>query len=139
MTVVSKSISLNTKADGGMADITGMVQDCVSESKLKNGIAVVFCPGSTGAVSTVEYEPGLMKDIPAALDRIAPRSQYYFHHETWNDDNGRGHVAATIIGPDLTVPFTDGRLTLGTWQQIVFIECDTRGRNRKLLVQIIGE
>jgi secondary thiamine-phosphate synthase enzyme len=139
MTVMSKSITVKTKADGGMTDITGMVQQCVAESKLRDGIVVVFCPGSTGALSTVEYEPGLMKDIPAALERIAPKGQYYFHHETWHDDNGRGHVSATIIGPDVTVPFTNGQLNLGTWQQIVFIECDTSKRRRQLIVQLMGE
>jgi secondary thiamine-phosphate synthase enzyme len=139
MTVVTRNIDVKTKADGGMVDITGQVQGCVLDSRLKNGVAVIFCPGSTGALSTVEYEPGLMKDIPLALERIAPRDQYYFHHETWHDDNGRGHVRATFLGPDLTVPFTNGQLTLGTWQQIVFIECDTRDRNRKLVVQVIGD
>jgi secondary thiamine-phosphate synthase enzyme len=139
VTVVTKDIQVKTKADGGMVDITGGVAECVAESGLSNGAVVVFCPGSTGALSTVEYEPGLMKDIPAALERIAPREEYYLHHETWHDDNGRGHVGATFLGPDITVPFVDGRLTLGTWQQIVFIECDTRDRNRKLVVQVIGD
>jgi secondary thiamine-phosphate synthase enzyme len=139
VTVVSKTINIKTNADGGMTDITKMVQDLVSDSGLKDGIVVVFCPGSTGALSTVEYEPGLMKDIPAALEKLAPKDQYYSHHETWHDDNGRGHVKATIIGPDITIPFTNTKLTLGTWQQIAFIECDTTNRNRKLVVQIIGE
>jgi secondary thiamine-phosphate synthase enzyme len=139
MTTVTGNIRISTKADGGMIDLTADVQRIVGESGLKDGIAVVFCPGSTGALSTVEYEPGLLKDIPAAMDRIAPRSGQYAHHETWHDDNGSGHVKATILGPDLTVPFTGGKLTLGKWQQIVFIECDTRDRERTLIVQMLGE
>ncbi|MFH1055861.1 MAG: secondary thiamine-phosphate synthase enzyme YjbQ [Candidatus Altiarchaeota archaeon] len=139
MTVITKELRINTKGDGGMTDITGGVQMLVTESKLKNGIAVVFCPGSTGALSTVEYEPGLLKDVPAALERMVPKGQHYNHHGTWGDDNGPGHVKATILGPDLTIPFTNGRLTLGQWQQITFIECDTKDRERKLVVQIIGE
>ncbi len=139
MTVVTDHIELKTIADGGMHDITEEVQQCVSKSGLQNGVAVVFCPGSTGAISTVEFEPGLQKDIPLALERIAPSGQHYFHHETWHDDNGRGHVRATLIGPDISVPFIKGQLTLGTWQQIVFIECDTKNRNRKLIVQVVGE
>jgi secondary thiamine-phosphate synthase enzyme len=139
MAVVTKHINIKTNADGGMVDVSRQVQQAVSESGLENGIAVVFIAGSTGALSTVEYEPGLMKDIPQALERIAPRDIDYAHHQTWHDDNGRGHVRATFIGPDLTVPFVDGSLCLGTWQQIVFIECDTRDRSRKLVVQVIGE
>ncbi|MFH1403480.1 MAG: secondary thiamine-phosphate synthase enzyme YjbQ [Candidatus Altiarchaeota archaeon] len=139
MPVVTDHINLKTHADGGMLDITGKVQEAVDKSGLKNGIAVVFAGGSTGALSTVEFEPGLQKDIPDALERIAPRDLDYAHHQTWQDDNGRGHVRATLIGPDITVPFTDGRLYLGTWQQICFIECDTRDRDRRLIIQIIGE
>ncbi len=139
MAVKTSYINLKTKADGGMSDITGEVQKAVSDSGLTSGIAVVFAGGSTGALSTVEYEPGLLKDIPDALERIASKDLDYAHHQTWHDDNGRGHVRATLIGPDITVPFVDGSLYLGNWQQICFIECDTRDRDRKLLVQIIGE
>jgi len=139
MTVYNKNVSLKTKADGGMHDITKEVQQIVSESKVKDGIAVIFCPGSTGAVSTVEYEPGLLQDIPNALERIAPTDLDYAHHQTWHDDNGRGHVKATILGPDLTVPVIKGKLVLGTWQQIVFIELDTRDRQRDVTVQVMGE
>jgi secondary thiamine-phosphate synthase enzyme len=139
MAVVTKSIDLKTKAEGGMEDISADVRSCLEESGLSDGIAVVFCPGSTGSVSTVEYEPGLIKDVPAALERLAPKGIGYAHHETWHDDNGSGHVKATIIGPSLTIPFVKGALTLGKWQQIVFIECDTRDRDRRLIVQLIGE
>jgi len=139
MTVVTKEIAVLTRAGGGMSDVTAGVQRCVAESGLIAGIAVVFCPGSTGALSTVEFEPGLVKDVPAALERMAPADLHYAHHKTWGDDNGSGHVKATILGPDLTVPFAAGRLILGSWQQIVFIECDSRDRDRKLIVQLIGE
>jgi secondary thiamine-phosphate synthase enzyme len=96
-------------------------------------------PGSTGSVTTTEFEPGAFTDLPAALQRIAPREAEYAHHLTWGDDNGRSHVRASILGPSLTVPFTDGRLLLGTWQQIVFIELDTRPRRRRVVVQMLGE
>lgn len=139
MSVVTKYVEISTEADGGMLDVTEAVQNRVEESGLSDGVAVIFCPGSTGALSTVEYEPGLVKDVPEALARIAPKDMHYAHHETWHDDNGRGHVKATLLGPDISVPFIKGKLTLGTWQQICFIECDTRGRDRKLIVQIIGE
>ncbi len=139
MTVVTKEISIETQADCEMVDITAQVEHAVEESKLKNGIVTVFCTGSTGAVSTMEFEPGLQKDIKDALEVIAPAKKHYKHHETWGCDNGRSHVRATIIGPSLTVPFTNKKLALGTWQQIVFIELDTRGRDRKILVQIVGE
>ena len=139
MTVYSKSFKLKTKADGGMADVTQHVAGIVAASGIKDGIAVVFCPGSTGAVSTVEFEPGLQKDIPSALERIAPSDIPYEHHKTWGCDNGRSHVRATLIGPSLTVPVKDKQMVLGTWQQIVFIELDTRSRDRELFVQVIGE
>lgn len=137
--IVTEGISVRVMADGGMEDVTHKVQDLVSKSGLRNGIVTVFNIGSTGAVSTIEYEPGLKRDIPAALERIAPSDVDYEHHKTWGDDNGRGHVRATVLGPSLVVPFVDGKLTLGTWQQIVAINLDTGDRDRKLVVQIIGE
>ncbi len=137
--IVTERISVRVGADGGMEDVTHRVQDLVSKSGLRNGIVTVFNIGSTGAVSTVEYEPGLKRDIPAALERIAPSDVNYEHHKTWGDDNDRGHVRATVLGPSLVVPFVDGKLTLGTWQQIVAINLDTGDRDRKLVVQIIGE
>jgi secondary thiamine-phosphate synthase enzyme len=139
MSIITGNIRIKTKADVSMTNITEQVQKCVSESGLKEGIAVVFCPGSTGALSTVEYEPGLIKDVPEALERLAPRNGRYAHHDTWHDDNGSGHVKATILGPSLTVPITEARLTLGKWQQIVFLECDSKDRERALIVKLIGE
>lgn len=121
-----------------MVDITGEVQRIVAESGIADGIALVFCPGSTGALTTIEYEPGLLHDLPAALERVAPVDISYRHDETWHDGNGRSHVKAALIGPDITVPVENGRLVLGTWQQIVFIECDIRPRSRTLIVHIVG-
>ncbi|MBM3309820.1 MAG: YjbQ family protein [Candidatus Altiarchaeales archaeon] len=138
MAVFSRDFRIKTETDG-MFDITEYVADIVSESKLKDGIAVVFCPGSTGAISTVEFEPGLLKDVPRALEKIAPAGVDYEHHKTWHDDNGRSHVKSTLIGPSLTVPFRSKKLVLGTWQQIVFMEFDTSQRERNVVVQVLGD
>lgn len=139
MAVETRTIELKTKADGGMHDLTDDTRKALADTGLEDGTVTLFCPGSTGTISTVEYEPGLIQDVPAALSRIAPPGIEYRHHETWHDDNGRGHVKATIMGPGITVPFIEGSLSLGTWQQIVFIECDTRDRNRRIILQFIGE
>lgn len=139
MAVYSSGIRLKTACEGDMIDVTGLVQERVSASKVKEGLCLVFVPGSTGALSTVEYEPGLKQDIPEALERIAPSGRDYRHNHTWGCDNGRSHVRATFIGPDVTVPVSGGTLHLGTWQQIVFLELDTRGRDRELVVKVLGE
>jgi secondary thiamine-phosphate synthase enzyme len=122
-----------------MVDITPEVQRVVDESGLADGIAVVFVPGSTAAITTIEYEPGLAKDFPDMLERVAPSSVDYQHQRAWHDDNGKSHVKASLVGPSLTVPFEEGSLTLGTWQQIVFVELDITPRGRVVVVQIIGE
>jgi len=121
-----------------IVDITNDVEKIVRASGIKNGIACIFCPGSTGAITTIEHESGLLYDLPAALERIAPRDAYYKHEERWHDGNGHSHVRASIIGPSLTVPVVNGTLRLGTWQQIVFVECDVRHRHRELLVHVLG-
>ncbi|MEE8632558.1 MAG: secondary thiamine-phosphate synthase enzyme YjbQ [Candidatus Bathyarchaeia archaeon] len=139
MPVVSKQISVETRGEGDILDVTGRVAESVTASRLKSGVVTVFVPGATGALSTIEYEPGLLKDFPDALNRIAPKGVDYEHERRWHDGNGHSHVRASIIGPSLSVPFIDGRLTLGTWQQIVFIELDVRSRRRNLILQIIGE
>ena len=139
LAVVTKHLSLHTKGEGDILDITDAVSEAVVESGLKNGVVTVFVPGSTGALTTIEYEPGLLKDLPNMLERIAPRNIPYEHEKRWHDGNGHSHVRASLIGPSLTVPFVDGRLTLGTWQQIVFVELDIRSRSRRLILQIIGE
>ena len=122
-----------------MIDITGKVEGAVSESSLNTGICTVFCPGSTGSVITIEYEGGLLKDFPEAMERIAPHDAVYEHHLRWRDGNGHSHIRASMIGPSLTVPFVNGQLTLGTWQQIAFVDFDNRSRSRNLEIVIIGE
>jgi len=133
-----EELELETKREMEIIDITDMVQEVVSRSNIKDGIVNVFVPGSTGAITTIEYEPGLLHGLPAALERIAPSNAYYKHEERWHDGNGRSHVKASIIGPSLTVPFENGHLMLGTWQQIVFMECDIRARHRRLIVSVLG-
>jgi secondary thiamine-phosphate synthase enzyme len=139
MSVYSGEIQLQTKCEHDMVDITDDVQQVVHQSHIENGIVCAFVPGSTGTITTVEYEPGLMKDIPRALEIIAPRDIPYDHHETWHDDNGRSHVRASIMGPGITIPVRKGRVMHGTWQQIVFIELDTRSRERTILIQVLGD
>ncbi len=139
MTVRTVAVTFATKGRSDMVDITQKVEEVVRDSGLSEGIVNIFVPGSTGSVSTVEYEPGLLKDVPRALDKIAPYGPDYAHHETWHDDNGASHVRATLMGPGITVPFKDKQLILGTWQQAVLIDHDTRPRERKLVLTIIGE
>jgi len=139
MVVYRKIIEINTKGENDFVDITDVVQMIVGDSGITNGIVNIFIPGSTGALTTMEYEPGLKKDLARALERIAPTNIEYEHHKRWGDDNGRSHVKAAIIGPSLTVPIEDGRLICGTWQQIVFLELDTRPRKRKIIVTVIGD
>ena len=132
-------ISLSTKGHTDILDITPELKQTLQKSGIENGTVTVFVPGSTGGLTTIEYEPGLVKDIPEALEIIAPENADYEHHKTWHDDNGSSHVRAAFIGRSLTIPFTEGELTLGTWQQVVFLDFDTRSRNRRLVVQIMGE
>ena len=122
-----------------MVDITDQTLKAILESELQNGIVIIFVSGSTAAVTTIEYEPGLRSDFPMMLNRIIPKDIKYKHDETWHDGNGHSHVRASLIGPSLTVPFKDRNLILGTWQQIVFCELDTRSRERRITLQIIGE
>ncbi|MDH5391459.1 MAG: secondary thiamine-phosphate synthase enzyme YjbQ [Candidatus Bathyarchaeota archaeon] len=139
MTVKTKQLSIHTKGEGDILDVTGAVAEAVVETRLKNGIVTVFVPGSTGALTTIEYEPGLLKDFPNMLERIAPKNLVYEHEKRWHDGNGHSHVRASLIGPSLTVPFANGRLTLGTWQQIIFMELDVHSRVRNIILQIMGE
>ena len=132
-------ISLNTKGHGDMKDITEQVAAAVKSSGIKTGIANVFNIGSTAAVGTIEFEPGLQRDMPAILDKLIPPSRNYVHEQTWHDGNGHSHLQATLLGPSLTVPIADGKLVLGTWQQIFHLECDVRGRQRTVLVTVVGD
>ena len=139
MTIISRSIQIKSKGENDIIDITNQTASEVKESRLQDGIVTVFVPGSTAAVTTIEYEPGLKKDFPRMLSRIAPREVQYEHDKTWHDGNGHSHVRASLIGPSLTIPFKDGNLMIGTWQQIVLLEMDTRHRERNVVLQIIGE
>jgi secondary thiamine-phosphate synthase enzyme len=139
MTVQSQELRFRTHREGEIVDITDEIQGIVESSKLENGVVTSFVPGSTGALTTIEYEPGLLVDFPLALQRLAPKEVPYEHENQWRDGNGHSHVRASMIGPDLSVPFLDKKLTLGTWQQIVFLELDVRPRDRNVIVQIIGE
>ncbi len=122
-----------------MIDITANIHKIIKNSKFKNGFLIIFIPGSTGAITTIEYEPGLLKDFPSMLERISPKNLEYEHEKRWHDGNGHSHVRASLLGPSLTVPFQDSKMMLGIWQQIVFIELDIKPRTRELVVQVIGE
>ena len=139
MSVHHSEINIQTRGETDIVDITSDVQNAVSKSKIKEGIVCVFVSGSTGSVTTMEYEPGLIHDLPKALEKIVPKNVYYQHHETWHDDNGHSHVRASLMGPSITLPVKNGKLIHGTWQQLVFMEFDTRSRDRKIIVQIVGE
>ena len=137
--VITREIVLRSQGHGQALDITGQVGEIVQGAGLQAGLAAIFCPGSTGALTTIEYEEGALADLARALEELAPAGREYRHHLRWGDDNGHSHVRAALVGPALTVPFVGGRLTLGPWQQIVFLDFDTRARNRRLVVQLVGE
>ena len=139
MTVVTKYLNFDTKGNADIIDITDDVTVAVNESKIEEGIVTVFAPGSTMAVTTLEYEPGLVFDLTQALERIAPQDITYKHNERWHDGNGHSHVRASLLGQSESFPIIDGNVALGTWQQIICIDLDNRPRSRKLIVQIVGE
>src|ERR671931_1516588 len=128
-----------TRGQGDAHDITDVVSRIVGESRIANGLATVFVVGSTAAVTTIEFEPGAVADLNRLFEQIAPRDADYRHHLRWGDDNGSSHVRAALLGPSLTVPFAAGALVLGTWQQIVVLELDTRPRKREIVIQVVGE
>jgi len=132
-------LSVHTSKEGDIVDITDQVSRSIAESGLRNGIATIFVKGSTAALTTIEYEPGLLKDFHDMLDRLMPRELGYEHEKRWRDGNGHSHVRASLIGPDLTIPFSNGELSLGIWQRIALVELDTRSRNRNFALSIIGE
>ena len=139
MAVESKTVQIQTKGENDIIDITEKVSQAVNNCKIQDGIVTLFIPGSTAALTTIEYEPGLKYDFPAMLSRIAPKTIEYQHDNTWHDGNGHSHVRASLLGPSLTVPVRNSSLTLGTCEQIVLIEMDTRPRHRSIVIQIIGE
>ena len=137
--VASVTERMQTSGQGETQDITRLVQSAVAGSSLSTGIATVFVTGSTAGLTTIEFESGAIADFNRLLEQLAPRGAEYQHHLRWGDDNGSSHVRAALVGPSLTVPFADRRLTLGTWQQIVLVEFDTRPRQREIVIQVIGE
>ena len=139
MPVHTARLELATQGDADIVDLTDRVRACIADSKLSNGIACVFVPGSTGALTTIEYEPGCIADLQRLFDRVSPTSIDYEHHRRWGDGNGHSHVRAALLGASLTIPFVDGAPTLGTWQQIIFVDFDNKARSRRLVVQVIGE
>ncbi|MEW6030410.1 MAG: secondary thiamine-phosphate synthase enzyme YjbQ [Chloroflexota bacterium] len=139
MTVKSFSIRLSTRGDADIHDITDQVVDHVIQSGFKNGMVTIFCPSSTSGVTTIEYESGALSDLKRLFDEIIPPNREYAHNARWGDGNGHSHVRAALLGASLTVPFVNGRLTLGAWQQIIYVDFDNRPRKRELVLQIIGE
>jgi len=134
----SETISVNTKGFSDIIDITSQVTQAVDRSGIEDGLVTVFCPGSTGAVTSIEYESGVLSDLRKAIERLAPSNIPYEHDRRWGDGNGFSHVRAALMKPSLTIPLIQGRLTLGTWQQIVFIDFDNRRRHREILVHVLG-
>ncbi len=137
--VFQEQIQFRTKKHGDMHDVTDEVNRLVKESGIQTGIAHVFCIGSTAAIGAIEFEPGLQRDLPELLDRLIPPSRDYGHEQTWHDGNGHSHLQATVLGPSLSIPVNQGQLILGTWQQIIHLECDIRSRDRRIVVTVMGE
>lgn len=135
----SEYVEMDTKGEVQILDLTQGVTEVINRSGLESGVACVFSTSSTSAITTLEYEPGLLEDVPAALERLFPKDLRYGHEERWHDGNGHSHVRAAFLGPSLSIPFQDGRPILGTWQQIVFVELDNKPRRRRVLVQLVGE
>lgn len=137
--VYTDTISLRTKGFSDMINITPSVLSVLKQSQIADGLVTIFCPGSTGSITTIEYESGVLQDLKKALEKIAPSDIPYRHDERWGDGNGFSHVRAALMKPGISVPLVSGRLTLGTWQQIVFIDFDNRDRRREIVVQVVGE
>jgi len=137
--IATDTISLHTKGFTDVLDISESVAGIVKQSGIQNGLVNVFCSGSTGSITTIEYESGVMNDLKKAIEKIAPSNIPYEHDTKWGDGNGFSHVRAALMKPSLTIPIVKGKLALGTWQQVVFIDFDNRGRHRNIVVQIVGE
>lgn len=139
MKVLNETIRFSTGGDGTVRDITQQVENILDAAGIIEGMVNVFVPGSTAGITTVEYEPGLIRDLPEFFEKIVPSGVSYHHDKTWGDGNGFSHVRAALVGPSLTLPVTEGKLVRGTWQQIVFLDFDNRARNRTVHVNIVGE
>jgi secondary thiamine-phosphate synthase enzyme len=138
MTVNTGYIQVSTQGNRDVIDLTPDIRDTVNQNGVRDGIVTVFAPGSTAGITAIEFEPGLKKDIELFLEKLIPYRGKYHHHDTWHDDNGSSHLQAAMLGPSLTVPVINGELSLGTWQQVVLIDCDTRPRKRSIVVQMIS-
>jgi secondary thiamine-phosphate synthase enzyme len=139
MAVFTGYLEFDTKGDTDIIDVTSRVAGIVASSSIIDGTVLVFAPGSTAAITTLEYEPGLVSDLREALDRLVPPDMYYKHHEKWHDGNGHSHIRASLLGQSKSFPVIKGNILLGTWQQIIFIDLDNRPRSRKVVVQVCGE
>ena len=139
MAVDTKKIKIKSRGEIDILNITESVSAELSKSKINDGIINIFVSGSTASISTIEFEPNLVSDFSDAMERLVPSSIKYKHKETWGDDNGKSHVRATLMGPSLTLPFSDKKLLLGTWQQVVFLDFDVPAREREIILQIIGD
>jgi secondary thiamine-phosphate synthase enzyme len=139
MTVTTRTFEISTDRGTDIVDITGVVASHLAESKVQHGAMILFVPGSTGALTTIEYESGVIQDLAEAVERLAPRDIPYAHDRRWGDGNGHSHVRAALLGPSLHIPVVDGRLCLGTWQQVVLINFDNQARRRRLVIQVLGE
>lgn len=137
--VKTGSIELSTRGNADVQDITSQVAQVVRSSQVQNGTVTVFCPSSTSALTTIEYESGCVSDLRRLFEEIIPQNREYAHNARWGDGNGHSHIRAALLGPSLTIPFVEGRLTLGTWQQVIYVDFDVRSRQRELVLQIIGE
>jgi len=137
--VETHTVKFNTRGAGAIVDLTLEIKEAIANSNIVSGAIMAFVPGSTGGITTMEYEPGLIEDVPEMLERLVPSDRPYQHDKTWHDGNGFSHLRGALIGPDITVPFRNRELLLGVWQQVVFLEFDNRPREREIIFQIIGD
>jgi len=137
--VETREITFITKGNCDVVDVTSQISEEIKQAGINDGIVTIFVPGSTGGLSTIEYESGLVSDIKEAMERIAPQGIEYKHNLKWKDGNGHSHIRASIVGPSITIPFAKKKMLLGTWQQVIFLDFDNCSRNRRLILQIIGE
>ena len=137
--IYQREIQLQTSQHGQMHNLTDEIAQVVGESRVRSGLVNIFNVGSTGAIGTIEFEPGLQQDLPAMLDKLMPPSRDYGHERAWHDGNGHSHLQATLLGPSLTVPVKDGKLVLGTWQQVFHLECDIKPRRRTIAITVMGD
>ena len=137
--VKTGSIQLSTRGNADVKEITAQIAQLVHESQLRNGTVTIFCPSSTSALTTIEYESGCVNDLRRLFDEIIPPNREYAHNARWRDGNGHSHIRASLLGPSLTIPFVEGSLTLGTWQQVIYVDFDNKSRQRELVVQVMGK